>query len=409
MKSSDRDKRFALAQSRDGFLVYGPVAIVSLIIFLVSPNFRWEGDLDRAPYAGDFLQEWVGGYVVRNGEGVRLYEAEYTKRLQHDPEIVGFSWNRGSYLPMVYPPFYYLVVSPFSYLPVRWAALGWGGMMTVLLLVSVRLLAGVGGEKLGSRWFPLLCAVYYPVIVNLASSQKATVCLLIFTTTYVLLRSERRFLAGLVFGIVAFKPQLAIVVPLFMAIRGEWRFVGGCVLTGVFLLALSLMVGGESCLDYLKFSRDFAQYISTPGYHLANAHTLYSFFSLLFGGTPGVTVYVVTGLSIIALLVWCRPLFFSSGGSISPLYYSAMVILTVLLSPHLYTYDLTILLLPLCLITSHLLSREDYSWKRYRLGGWLLLLCYFAPFIAVPFALATGIQLTVLVLISLLLYLRICY
>ena len=89
-----------------------PIALSVLVVtavLLVSPNFRPERGPDAIPYAGDFLHEWIGGYVIRAGDPARLYDREYTTALQHDPSLVGFEFRRDAYLPMVYPPFYYVL------------------------------------------------------------------------------------------------------------------------------------------------------------------------------------------------------------------------------------------------------------------------------------------------------------
>jgi hypothetical protein len=44
-------------------------ASIVIVSFLISPNFE-VGDpgRERTPYAGEFLQEWVGGFIVRAGD-----------------------------------------------------------------------------------------------------------------------------------------------------------------------------------------------------------------------------------------------------------------------------------------------------------------------------------------------------
>ena len=121
-----------------------PIAAAAIIVvctYAISPNFiRYEGGLQTSPYAGDFLHEWVGGYIVRAGDRSRLYDLSYARALQHDPDLVGFEFREDRFLPMVYPPAYYLLVSPFSRLPFAAAAWVWAALSVSCLVATIALL-----------------------------------------------------------------------------------------------------------------------------------------------------------------------------------------------------------------------------------------------------------------------------
>ena len=57
-----------------------PIALAAAVIvslYAFSPNFRVTSDPQASPYAGDFLQEWIGGWIVRAGDRTRMYDAAY--------------------------------------------------------------------------------------------------------------------------------------------------------------------------------------------------------------------------------------------------------------------------------------------------------------------------------------------
>ena len=108
-------------------------ATIVVCLYAFSPNFRPVSGPAASPYGGDFLQEWVGGWIVRAGDRGRFYDVQYAYRLEHDEPLVGFHWNADEYLPMVYPPFYYLLVSPLSLVSFHAATWLWAGLMVAAL------------------------------------------------------------------------------------------------------------------------------------------------------------------------------------------------------------------------------------------------------------------------------------
>ena len=61
-------------------------------------------------------------------------------------------------------------------------------------------------------------------------AQLSSLSLLLLSLALVALVRDRRFLAGVVIGLMVFKPQLGVVVALVMILAGEWRVVAGAAL-----------------------------------------------------------------------------------------------------------------------------------------------------------------------------------
>ena len=328
--------------------------IVFALVYCASPNFRPDFDPSLGPYGGDFLQEWIGGYLVRTGQAGRLYDEPFVRRLQHDPGLIGFDWNQDRHLPMVYPPFYYAAVSPLSLLPMPAAALVWAAIMLLFLIATQVLLARTLAAPAGRTAWLWPCAVLFaPLLENLTSNQKATVLLLLFAATYVLLRRGRSFAAGAVFGLLAFKPQLAILIGVVMLWKRQWRFVAGAAMTVLALFLTSLALGTDVCRDYLAFSTGTPDYLLTAGYDLAKAHCWYGFFHLALAGASDAAIRWASLIAIAATIgvvgrLMSGPLQIKSARFVAQ--YSGLVIASLLVSPHLLTYDLTVLLLPALLL-----------------------------------------------------------
>lgn len=378
--------------------------LVVAVLYFQSPNFLQHRGAAH-PYAGDFLQEWIGGWVIQHGDVRRLYDTPYIQQMEHDPRIIGFSWDKSRYLPMVYPPCYYLLVSPFSRLPFHASAWLWAVLIIACFYLSWLVLAcsdrdtndrKAAASSIHWSWFMTICTLYGPFLENLASSQKATLGMLAMSGSWYLLRNNHSFGAGLVIGLLAVKPQWLIVVAVCMVWQRQWRFIGGIIVVASVYAILCLGLGWDVCWQYAKFGAQAAEYVRHPGYETHRTHCLYGAMVLLSGGS---TNWWVRGLSLIgyAWVGWCLRQIFGRGSRWQTfdgaMQWTGMWIATVLCSPHWLTYDLTLLTIPFatCLLTAP-------SNLRPAIVAWCVAFFVFSgvsPFIAHT----TGIQLTTVMML----------
>jgi len=97
-------KRISPNSLRRREIIFAAPVLLSLLVLFTSPNFRTSSaQLDStltatsaAPLGSDFVQEWTGGYIWLSEQRAELYSPEHFKQVQHDPNIVGFSWTCAS-------------------------------------------------------------------------------------------------------------------------------------------------------------------------------------------------------------------------------------------------------------------------------------------------------------------------
>jgi hypothetical protein len=386
-----------------------PLAValcLAAFLFALSPNFRWQSGPRKGPYAGDFLQEWIGGYIVRASDRGRLYDLDYAYRLQHDPSLVGCVWDEDQYLPIVYPPFYYLLVSPLSLVSVRCAAWVWAMLMLGALVASWWILQTTlpSNDRITklAPWMLPAWLLFMPVLESLSSSQKGTLCLLLFTSTFALWRKGQNFWAGVAFGLLAFKPQLTLVIALAALWKRDWRFVAGGLATGLALLALSLAVGVQPCLDFLQFACGSGDYMQNSGYDLWKSHTVWGFGRMLAPGHPA----IASSLSLILLgvIVWSLVRLLSGRWEPTSERFcwqmAGLTMATLLVSPHLFTYDLTILLLPMAIVLGMSQGIFTKHAELARSGQILTAILFMIPAVSVSVAAQTGWQITVPLMVA---------
>lgn len=335
--------------------------VMPLLLFVgigwFAPNYvPAEGTLDYT-LGGDYLQEYVGGILFLDpSQNKELYNIDICRKLQHNEKLVGFAWEDSKFFPMVYPPFYYAAVSPLSKLEYLTAARVWLFLMVLALIAALFVIRRVTHLHIG-----LLLATCFsaPLLLSLTTGQKSTVLLLILATTFWAYRSNKKFLSGAVFGLIAFKPHLGVPIGLFMLFRREYSFVMGCYFSVFVLIVASLFTGFDVCTDYFAVVMGFSDYVQTGGYHLEKGFSLWSAWQLM-ANDPLVAKIgtIASSLIILGGTAWTLRKPERMQGDEALRSFSAMVMATVLVAPHLYGYDLTMLVLPALLLTQFFLNQR---------------------------------------------------
>ncbi len=339
------------------------VAAVAVITF--SPNYaqRPASVVRQSPIGGDFLQEWIGGQIVVQGQTARLYDPQFTQALQHDPVLLGFRWTEREYYPMVYPPFYYRLVSPLSHLSLSSAARIWCLLNALSFSVGLTWLACRLRDSLrGGVWLIAASGLFHPLLLSLNMGQKSGFLLLLLVATYDLARQGRSFWGGVAFGCIVFKPHLAVVIGPAMLFNRQVSFVLGAMIPLGMAAASSLLMGVDVCGDFLEVCRGAGHYSTQPGYSLVDAQNILGASQFALGDW---SLALSRGLAVAAAaaaigLLW---LVIRRGMDVRSkhfgLQFSALIVGTILLSPHFLTYDLSILLIPMLLVAASLMSDAE--------------------------------------------------
>jgi hypothetical protein len=316
-------------------------------ILLWSPNFN-------APVpGGDYVQFDVAARIVRAGAQDRLYDFPYQVEFEHDPARMPVTLSPHTMAIYIYPTFFAWFCLPFSYLPFRAGASAWALFMSGCLIAALRVLLQTTTRGRGAFGYALLAAVpFLPTLMSIYSCQNATLSLLILAVTYALLRQGRAMTAGCVFALQAFKPQLTLVIAGAMLYKRQWRFVLGGLLGGLGLLLASLVISPKATADYLTLGPTMARWIDMPGMPLEGMACWQGFWRLLIGHRPLAHVRAATvASSLLTLIPLARGLIgpLNTASERFPSQFAALVLGTILISPHLLYYDMTLLLIPMIL------------------------------------------------------------
>ena len=158
----------------------------------------------------------------------------------------------------------------------------------------------------------LLLATSMPFVQAIGHAQNTCTSLLLLAVTVALWRADRAVWAGIVGGLLFYKPQLAAVVAGVMAVDLGWAAVAGLAVTGGALLAVQSIVLPGSLGDWLHGLPANVHWIQVEHPYLWDRHvTLKAFWRLLLQGTaagePWPVTTVLTDASVAAVaaaLAW---------------------------------------------------------------------------------------------------------
>jgi len=340
------------------------IAVNSLMIAF---SFARTGSttLSGAPFGGDFIEFYNAGRILNHYGSHRLYDFQ----LQHDltqEYVPGFS------LPYVTPPYVAILFSPLALLPFSFAYLIW-------IFVSVGLYAGaislMARLELLPRGMTLLVCFGFPpfLMLAIAGGQISALGCFVFALWIYLMKRQRQFLAGLVLGLLLYKPTLAVfVVPTLLCGRQFRMLLGFAVVSAVLVALTVLMLGAGGATQYLTILREFSslvgQGLTPPSMHVDLAAMVRQLIHV-----DVRYLVMLMGLPFIYLLR-NHP--------------ERAIIPTMLFNSYSPTYDL-ILLVPVLLLTYRSLN-----------PNLLMILCV-ASFLTVPLCQFTGIQIITPVLLVL--------
>ena len=124
-----------------------------------------------------------------------------------DPEIVFYGWH--------YPPFFLIVACLLAMLPYLAALFVWQAATLAAYAAMIRLIA--------PGTLALTAALAYrPVLVNLTHGQNGFLTAALIGSSLALL-DRRPWIAGILIGLLAYKPHFGLLLPLVLMLTGRWK------------------------------------------------------------------------------------------------------------------------------------------------------------------------------------------
>ena len=292
--------------------------------------------------------------MLRDGHASHLYDLKLQERYQARFNIK----IRDGALPYNHPAYQLLVFLPLARLDYPTAFLIWGAMNCFFVIgISKLLRPYIDRENRG------LCAAlwlaFFPIAAALWQGQDSILTALLFAATFVSLKRGRDGLAGCLIALGLYKPHLVIPVVAMFIFTRQWRAVLGFAVTGAALALLSIViVGWGGTVGYWQLLSWIAENnYSIDPMKMANLRGLLNY--LFAAAILGAIVQALIVATSIAVLVWAMSAWKGKVARDDPMFdlrFAQLVVVTLLLSYHLYVHDLSLLALALVVMLNGALS-----------------------------------------------------
>ncbi len=308
--------------------VWAILGIVLSLALAVPYYASVDGLLDFAKHAvgRDFVNLWTAGALIGQGRPVDIF----------DPQTFGAAQRAlmGADFPLhfwSYPPTTLFFAAPFAGIPYLAAYAIWTALTLAALVAAAR--------ALFKNWCAVLVLVVAPsTVVNLMLGQNGYLTCALMIGGFAILH-RRPVLAGVLFGLLTFKPHLGIMIPIALIALGKWRTILAAAATGVAFAAGSVAVfGWETWIAFLDLTMPYqlAFMADGTGPFTWMMPTLYMSGRLL--GLPSDVAYALQLIlgAAVAVIVFVA---FRRGGDwrlLSALAFTAPIVA----SPQAFNYDM---------------------------------------------------------------------
>jgi hypothetical protein len=291
----------------------GAIALFLLVLAIGNHFLPESRSMHRRMLGHDFLVFYSGGLLARTGQYHDLYNMDTLRRMEHD---IGASSNLEmgqGFGPWWNPPHAAWMFAPLTLMSYPSALLTWQAISMIAFAVSVTLLARM--LPVGTTWhtwalIPLFMMISMPFIQAMSHGQNTFITLLLLTITVAFWRTHRAFLAGMVCGLLAYKPQHCALIGLVLILNEGFPAACGLAITGAATLLFTTIAMPGAIHDFLtRMPANLTQFQDASHYMWERHVTLKAFWRLLIQGrdigpaSPTVLVLWFTTWTAIAAML----------------------------------------------------------------------------------------------------------
>jgi arabinofuranan 3-O-arabinosyltransferase len=284
----------------------------------------------------DFIAVWAAGRLVLEGHPAAAYDWD----LHRQVEIMAAGRDFASYYGWHYPPPPLFIAAALASLPYLAA---WAVWMAITLPAYVAAVRAIIGERIG-----ILLALGFPgVLWNISVGQNGFLTAALIGGTLVCLE-RRPLVAGLLLGLLTYKPQFGVLFPFVLMIDGRWRVLAAASATAAALVIASILAFGlESWQAFFHWMPVTGEAVFAEG--CANLMKMQSLLGVVrwLGGNM-TAAWLAQGVLIVAALVgnmwlWRQPIRYEIKAA-------ALSVGALMATPYLYIYDFPVLAIPLAFL-----------------------------------------------------------
>jgi len=312
--------------------------IVAQAVYLVASYWSgtWLVAPDGSGVASDFVNVWAAGKLVWQGSPAAAYDWPVHKAI----EVAAVGHPFDGYFGWHYPPTFLFVAAMLALVPYAAAYSLWVFGTFPLYLAAIR---AIVGERVGY----ILAAAFPAVLGNFVVGQNGFLSAALLGGSLLLIE-RRPTLAGVLIGLLAYKPHLGLLFPIVLIAGGHWRvFVAAGVTTALMILASLAAFGVETWAAFFANIGHTSQAFLSDGWaDFGKLQTIFGLTRVLGGSEP--LAWALQ--AIVALVAAAAVSLLWRSRAPHELKAAAFGCGVLLATPYLYLYDLVVLAVPLAFL-----------------------------------------------------------
>ena len=337
---------------------------------------------DRAGQPTDFVAVWSAGKLALSGHPATVYDWPAHKLVEES--AVGHAFD--GYFGWHYPPTFLFVAILLALLPYTTAYMAWTLGTFPAYLAAIR---AIVGDRSGY----LLAAAFPAVLANAVVGQNGFLTTALIGGALVLVE-RRPVLAGVLLGLLTYKPHLGLLFPIALIAGRHWRAFGSAAVVAIVMAAASWFAFGSECWQAFIPSLGHTErvFLSQGSADWSKLQTAFGLTRVLSGSeTLAWVVQIAVSLITAGAVAWLW-----RSNATHEIKAAALGCGVALATPYLYAYDLVLLAVPLAFLFR--LGRA-HGFLRHELTGIGLacLLVLIFPFVKAPVGFAAALVIAALV------------
>jgi hypothetical protein len=318
-----------------GVVICAMIAWCVLSDGMIDPNGK--------PLGTDFSNVYAAGELTLKGQP----EAAYDPVRQHVAEREVFGGRNVPFYGWHYPPLFLFAAAALALLSYGWALFAWMALTLAGYLLTVRAVV--------PRTEALMIALAFPaVLVNIGHGQNGFLTAALLGGGLVLL-DRRPVVAGILIGLLAYKPQFGVLIPLVLVATGRWQVFAAAAVTVIVASAATFAAFGAESWYAFAESTGFTRHVvlEAGGTGWQKIQSIFAA-ARMWGANIEIAyaAQFAIGALVAASLVWLwrSPAAFA-------LKAAALATGSLLATPYVLDYDLVVLAVTIAFLVAHGLDR----------------------------------------------------
>jgi hypothetical protein len=300
------------------------------------------------PVGTDFSSFWTAGRMALDGHAADAYNWKAHWAVQKATHGVDL------FYPWSYPPVFFLVTVPLAALPYLPAFLLWQGASLAAALAVFRAIL--------PQRYALLFALGFPAVLVCFGHGQTGFLTAALLGGGVLALQRNEVMAGMLFGLLIYKPQFGILLPFVLAAGGYWRAFLSASVTVIAIIALSIAIWGwpawQAFLDSLPLTEKIVFEAGDTGFE--KFQSIFAFVRSVGGPLP--LAYALQAVVTAFALIACIRIWHSDAAH--RLKGAGLLTGALLSSPYVLDYDLIAFGLAIALLAAHAMEHGFRPWEK---------------------------------------------